>query len=199
MALATDAWLAAWRCCSARTMSSAIMPRDGEVAFERGAQRRAPDVVFARPMQHLHQVRVVRVLRESRPRARSGRRRFARHRRRRRAGRCGSTRISSAEPAEVLDQRELEHARPGPQLTERQRRDPLIAVEEQRQLRQVEPAVGVAEQRDRHRVDARFARFLRGPRAPAAGGSSGAADARESRPARTRSGGSYRGTIRSPA
>ena len=36
----------------------------------------------------------------------------------------------------------------------------MIAVEEQRELRQIEPAVGVAEQRDRHRVDARLARLL---------------------------------------
>ena len=131
----------------------------GQVPLERGAQRRSPHIVFARAMQHLHQVGVVRVLgnrdlvsvgpasicatSSSAPR---------------RALRL--TRISSAEAAQVFDQRELQHARPRPQLAERQRRDALIAVQEQRELRQVEPAVGMAEQRDRHRVDARLARLL---------------------------------------
>ena len=66
------------------------------------------------------------------------------------------------EPAQVLDQREFQHARPRPELAERQRRDALITVQEQLELRQIEPAVGVAEQCDRHRVDARFARFFPG-------------------------------------
>ena len=64
IALATDAWLAAWRCCSVRTMSSAITPRAVRWRFERGPQRRSAHVVFARAMQHLHQVGVVRVVRD---------------------------------------------------------------------------------------------------------------------------------------
>ena len=62
IALATDAWLAACRWCSARTTSSAIGVAAGEVRFERGAQRRAAHVVLARAMQHLHDVGVVRAV-----------------------------------------------------------------------------------------------------------------------------------------
>ena len=110
-------------------------------------------------MQHLHQVRIVRVLRNHDLVIRRAgvdlRDVFIRAE----AGAAADEDLVG-EPAQVLDQRELQHARPRPELAERERRDALIAVEEERELRQVEPAVGVAEQGDRHRVDARFAGFF---------------------------------------
>ena len=64
------------------------------------------------------------------------------------------------QPAQVLDQRELQHARPRPQLADRQRRDPLVAVQELDQLLAIETAVAVPDQFDRNRVDARLAAVL---------------------------------------
>ena len=57
------------------------------------------------------------------------------------------------EPTQVLDQRQRQHARPGPELADRQRRDALVGVQEQPELLPLEPAVAVAHQLDRHRVD----------------------------------------------
>ena len=65
------------------------------------------------------------------------------------------------QPAQVLDERELQHARPGPQLADRQRRDLLVAVQELDQLLPIEAAVAVADQlrpRSRRRGPARRAR-----------------------------------------
>ena len=64
------------------------------------------------------------------------------------------------QPPEILDQRELQHARPRPQLADRQRRDALIAVQEDAELVTIDAAVAVAHQFDGHRVDPRFARVL---------------------------------------
>ena len=64
------------------------------------------------------------------------------------------------QPSEILDERELQHARPRPELPDRQRGDALIAVEKRREPRNVEPAVAVADQFDGNRVDAGFARVL---------------------------------------
>ena len=58
------------------------------------------------------------------------------------------------QPAQVLDQRQLQHARPRPQLADRQRRDPLVAVQELDQLLAIQTAVAVADQLDGDRVDA---------------------------------------------
>ena len=65
------------------------------------------------------------------------------------------------EPPQVLDERELQHARPGPQLADRQRRDASGSCSRKRtQLVAVEAAVAVADQLDRQGVDARVAGVL---------------------------------------
>ena len=55
--------------------------------------------------------------------------------------------------AQVLDERELEHARPGPQLADRERRHRLVAVHEANELLAVEAAVAVADELHGHGVD----------------------------------------------
>ena len=103
------------------------------------------------------------------------------------------------EAPQVLDQRQLQHARPRPQLADRQRRDALVAVEEHRELLAVEAAVAVADQLDRHRVDARVAGVLaRGERRQLAvvGAAAGAGGCRGSR---TSPDGSCRAAIPPPA
>jgi hypothetical protein len=64
------------------------------------------------------------------------------------------------QPAQVLDQRELEHARPGPQLADCEWRHRLEAVHEADQLLPVEAAVTVAYQLHGHGIDARVSREL---------------------------------------
>ena len=59
--------------------------------------------------------------------------------------------------AQVLDESELEHARPGPQLADRERRHRLVAVQEAQELLPVEAAVAVADELDGQGVDARVA------------------------------------------
>ena len=59
---------------------------------------------------------------------------------------------------EVLDERELEHARPRPELADRQRRHALIAVQKLRELLAIEAAVAVADDLHGDRVDTGFAR-----------------------------------------
>ena len=58
------------------------------------------------------------------------------------------------EPSQVLEQHQAHDARPRPQLAERQRRERLEGVEEGEHVRPVEPAVGVADERARQRLDA---------------------------------------------
>ena len=62
--------------------------------------------------------------------------------------------------AQVLDQRQLQHAGPRPQLPDAQRRDALIGVHEAIEALGIEARVAETEQRDRHGVDARGARQL---------------------------------------
>ena len=126
------------------------------VHFERGAQRRSAHVVFAGAVQHLHDVGVVRAL-GNRHRGVGRRGVEAQHVRVGGAAGGAADQDLVGQPAQVLDQRELEHARPRPQLADGQRRDALVTVEEVRELRQVEPAVAVAQQLHGHGVGARLA------------------------------------------
>ena len=64
------------------------------------------------------------------------------------------------EPAQVFDERELQHARPGPELANRQRHDLLVTVQELEQLLAIEAAVAVADQFDGDGVDASVAGVL---------------------------------------
>ncbi len=60
----------------------------------------------------------------------------------------------------MLDQGELEHAGPRPQLADAEWCDGLIGVDEPVQPQRVESGVAVTEQLDRHRIDAGGARKL---------------------------------------
>ena len=71
------------------------------------------------------------------------------------------------EAAEVFDQRQLQHARPGPELADRQRGDALIAVEKLPELLRLQPAVAVTDELDGDGVNAGVA----GLRAPSVGSS----------------------------
>ena len=64
--------------------------------------------------------------------------------------------------AQVLDQRELERARPRPQLADAERRDGLIGVDEPLQPLDVESRIAVAEEFHGHGVDACRAGVLAG-------------------------------------
>ena len=130
-----------------------------QVRFERGPQRRAAGVVGAGAVQHLHQIGIVRVLGDLHRRL-GGAGVNARDVRVGRAPRRAAGDNLRDQPAQVLDQRELEHDRPRPELADGQRRHALVAVEELRQLRHVEPAVAVTQQLDGNRVDARIAGLL---------------------------------------
>ena len=69
------------------------------------------------------------------------------------------------ESPQVFDEGDLEHDRPGPELADRKRGDPLVTVQERRELVRIEPAVAMPEQLDGHRVDTRAAgMILRGQR-----------------------------------
>ena len=61
------------------------------------------------------------------------------------------------EAAQVLEQRQPQHARPGPQLADGQRRHGLVAGQEGDQLLAVEPAVAVTHELDGQRVGAHVA------------------------------------------
>ena len=58
------------------------------------------------------------------------------------------------QPAQVFDERELQHARPRPELTNRQRHDLLVAVQELDQLLAIQAAVAMADQFDGDGIDA---------------------------------------------
>ena len=58
------------------------------------------------------------------------------------------------EPVQVLDQRQLEHARPGPEFADAERRNRLIGVNKAIEPVRIEPGIAVAEQFDGHRIHA---------------------------------------------
>ena len=64
------------------------------------------------------------------------------------------------QPPEILDERELQHARPRPELADGERSDALKAVEEKRELLNIEAAVAVPDQLNGNPVDACVARLL---------------------------------------
>ena len=57
--------------------------------------------------------------------------------------------------SQVIDQRQLEHTGPGPQLADRERRDRLERVNEAVETLRVEPGIAVAQHLHGHRVDPR--------------------------------------------
>ena len=101
--------------------------------------------------------------------------------------------------AQVVDQRQLQHAGPGPELADGQRRDRLEGGDEALQALRVEPARARADELERQRVDARQARRTRPRRRAAAGGRTRPAGRGGCRAPRPRRRGSCRAAIRPPA
>ncbi len=169
-----------------------------EVCVDGGANGREPRAVLADALQQLHHERGVDLRRERRrapvPRGVDSRDVVV-------GGAACLARLDGflRQAAQVLDERQLEHARPGPQLADRERCDRLVAVQEAEQLLAVEAAVAVADQLDGHGVDAGSRRRCRAPRAWAARGSSRAAGSGARRGSRKRPGGSCRAATRLPA
>jgi hypothetical protein len=130
-----------------------------EVLLDRRPDRRLPGAVLADPVQELDDRRDV----EGQRQLADGVSRFALE-----AGHVGvggepgAARLHGldGQTSQVFDQRQLQHAGPRPELTDRQRRDALVAVDEHHELLTVDPAVAVAHQFDGHRVDAGVARLL---------------------------------------
>ena len=161
MTFATETWAAAWRWCSLRIASSAVVccaTRCASTAA-RTAERRGP---YSRTRCSSCTTNAGWSCGGSgggRPwPAASICATYASAARR--AARASSPLLRQA--AQVLDEGELEHARPGPQLADRERRHRLVAVHEAHELLPVEAAVAVADQLDGHGVDARVAGELAG-------------------------------------
>ena len=134
-------------------------PLRHEVVLDRRANRRQLNAVLADTMQELHDCGDAEARRQWPLRVGAFTFRLVDVR----IGRpARSTRLHRVgrEAPQVLDQREFQHAGPRPQLADRQRRDALIAVDEERQLLAIETAVAVPHQLHRHRVDSRVAGML---------------------------------------
>ncbi len=159
MTFATETWAAASRWCSPRIASSAVCRSTARCASRplRTAERRGPysrtrwrSWTTKRGVERARQRRGHALPRGVDPRhVRVGRA----------PGRAGGERLVR-EPPEVLDERELQHARPRPELADGERGDRLEGVQPAHELGAVEAAVAVADQLDRERVDAGVPRLL---------------------------------------
>ena len=133
---------------------------DGEVRVDGGADGGEARAVLAQALEELDDEARVEVRRQGRGHAVARgvdprpRRRRPRGRRRARFERL------LRQPAQVLDEGELQHARPGPQLADGQRGHRLVAVHEAHELLPVQAAVAVTDQLHGHGVDAGVAREL---------------------------------------
>ena len=132
-----------------------------EVRVHGGAHGREPRAVLAHALQQLHHERRVDLGRQRRRPPVPGRVDPG-HVAVGRLARLASSRRLVRQAAQVLDQGQLQHAGPGPQLADRERGDRLVAVHEAQQLLPVEAAVAVADQLHGHGVDACVARELAG-------------------------------------
>ncbi len=130
-----------------------------EVLVHRGAHRGQPGPVLAEALEELHDIGGMQVPRQRRRRAVH----VGIQPRHVRVGgpprRAGLERLLGQAP-QVLDEGELQHARPGPQLADGQRRHRLVAVHEAHELLPVQAAVAVADELDGHGVDPRVPRQL---------------------------------------
>ena len=129
-----------------------------EVRHDRLVEIRRAAPILARPQEQLHDRRVRDAVRPYRPAVRVAVQQVivrALPRSPRRHDLVG-------QPADIFNQGQRQHARPRPQLADRQRRDALIAVEKRLELLPIEPAVAVPDELDRHRVHARLAPLLAG-------------------------------------
>ncbi len=130
----------------------------GEVVIKREAHRRNPEAVLTEPMQQLHDERRGERLRQCHEIV--DRVVGLGHLRHVGVGRQPGRAIHNqrlGKPPEVFNQDELQHARPGPELTDGQRRDALVTVQELQQLLAVQAAVAVAHQFKRQHVHAGLA------------------------------------------
>ena len=161
MAFATDTWVAASRWCSLRIASSAVWPPWATCASSSAAEGREARTVLPDAVHQLHHVCGVE---------RAGERRHGPLPRRVDPGhvavggaprRPGLHRLVG-EPSQVLDECELQHAGPGPELADGQRGDGLESVEEAGQLLPIEAAVAVADQLDGEGVHPGVARQVAG-------------------------------------
>ena len=135
-----------------------------QVILHGGPDRREPNAVLAHAMQQLHDVGDIG-RRCQRSAGVSGAAFDGRHMLVGRPASRARLHRHIGETPEVFNQRELQHAGPGPQFANRQRSDTLIAVDEHGELMAVDPAVAVTHQFDRHGVDSRVPRlFARGQR-----------------------------------
>ena len=156
---ATDTCAAASRWCSPRIASSAVCAIGGELRVEAAPDRREARPVLAHPLEELHHER-----RMERARQPLGLRLpgcvDSRHVGVGRAARRPRGERLVREPPEVLDEGELQHARPRPELSDGERRDGLEGVQPAHELGAIEAAVAVPDQLHGERVDARVAGLL---------------------------------------
>jgi hypothetical protein len=130
MTLAIETWSVAWRWCSRADGVLGRRALRGEVRVQR-ARERTTRGSYSRIRCRSCATKAVRQRVGQRPAGAPAASRARRARRRRAARPAGE--VALRQSAQVLDQRELEHARPGPELADRQRRDGLEGEDEARQ------------------------------------------------------------------
>jgi hypothetical protein len=135
------------------------LPLGGEVLLESVADRREPRPVLAHALEELHDERGVEHARQRGRRSLPGGVDPGHVGVGRATGRARGERVVREAP-EVLDERELQHARPRPELTDGERGDRLEGVQPAHELGAIEPAVAVADELNRERVDAGAPRLL---------------------------------------
>ena len=131
----------------------------GEVGVDGGADGGKAGAVLAQALEHLKDVTGVEVLGQGRRPPVAGLVDPGHVGVGRTDGLAGLERLLR-EPPQVLDEGQLQHAGPGPQLADGQRRHRLVAVHEAHELLPVQAAVAVTDQLHRHGVDAGVAREL---------------------------------------
>ena len=131
----------------------------GEVRFDGGADGGKARAVLSQAFEKLMDVAGVEVLRQRRRLPVPGGVDPRQVDVGRPDGRAGLERLLR-EPPQVLDEGQLQHARPGPQLADRERSHGLEAVQEAHQLLAVQAAVAMADDLFGQGIDARVAREL---------------------------------------
>ena len=142
----------AWCRPSARIASSIVWPLAASAASSSSAATPAFGSCSRESLQQADDERRVELVRpgaQALPDPRATRRAG-----RRRADARGSSASTIRPRPQVVDQRQLEHARPRPQLAHRQRRDGLEGRDEPVQALRIETAGAVADELEGHRVDA---------------------------------------------
>ncbi len=161
----TVTFIEACRWCSRRTVSSAVVPSDGQELLEPPERRRHGRVLIAQPLEELdlagrRQRQARQPAQATRPRV-SG---FSVPRPSRRSASSSAcwraTRLAHdllGQPSQVLDEQDSQADGDRPELAERQRLDPLVGGHQATQAVGVEPAVGVGDVRPGQAEDPRIA------------------------------------------